>query len=311
MNDAVVNRPFWPALEALMETLDQRSLEALRVAVRRLQALLDARPRVVLLGEPNAGKTSLANALLGVPLLPESALCGNTRTPIVLSHGEAAEAVAVTAEGRRPLDANAIGDCGSEAFTRLEIRLPLQRLSRLTIVDTPGLESDGQRPAVEIARGDTIVWCTMAGQAWKESERRAWSGLPAWLRTRALLAVTNADMLSSQFALERVRGRLRRETAGLFRDVVFTGKPRPELIGTGDPRTGIDSLEQAMAVLEAERMRRCTLASRRLAARLLARAGREIALRATSPPVASGPGETLGETLGGPPGETPVAEVCI
>lgn len=284
MSEAVAMRPLWPALETLLAALDAHALEAMRAAIGGLETALDSRPRVVLLGEPNAGKTSLANALLGMALLPESALCGNTRAPVVLSHGEAAEAIAVTADGRRRLDPGALGEQAGEALTRLEIRLPLRRLTRLTVVDTPGLERDGEPPAIEMARGDTIVWCTVAGQAWKESERRAWSALPARLRARAILAVTNADMLSSQYALERVRARLQRETTGLFRDVVFTGKPRPELIGAEDPRSGIAALERAIATIEAERIRRCTLVGRRLAARLAARAAREIALRAASAP---------------------------
>jgi len=54
-------------------------------ALARLQALASVRPRVILVGESNVGKTSIANLLLGQAVLPDSVIT-NTRRPLVLHH---------------------------------------------------------------------------------------------------------------------------------------------------------------------------------------------------------------------------------
>lgn len=231
----------------LADGMRDRALREFMQSVERIEQLLARRPQVVLVGEPNAGKTRLANALLGFDLLPESVLA-NTATRTVLSRAEQLVVHAVDAEGRRPIDLTGLDIFGLCKLERLEVGLPSPRLALHDVVDTPGLR-EGQVLAVDLGPSDILVWCTVAGQAWKESERRAWSEVPQALRGRALLAVTNTDALKDDAETARVLARMHAETRGLFAEIVATA--RPAMTAAEETRTpsGIEQLEAAIARL--------------------------------------------------------------
>ncbi len=228
----------------LADGMRDRALREFMHSVERIEQLLARRPKVVLVGEPNAGKTRLANALLGFDLLPESVLA-NTVTRTVLSHAAGLEVHAVTAEGRRPIDLTGLDAFGVPDLLRLEVGLPSQRLAVHDVVDTPGLREDDAL-GLELSPSDVLVWCTVAGQAWKESERRAWSEVPRVHRSRAILAVTNADALKDDAETERVLARMHAETQGLFGGIVATARPDPSKDEVRNP-AGIEQLEAAIA----------------------------------------------------------------
>ena len=78
--------------------------------------------------------------------------------------------------------------------------------------DLPGLADPRTRaPVVDLSvhNIDAILWCTVSTQAWKESERIAWSHLPARLRGRGLLVSTHVDLLHDVRDAEKVLTRLR------------------------------------------------------------------------------------------------------
>lgn len=181
-----------------------------------------------MLGESNSGKTSLVNSLLGHALLPTSVVA-NTRLPVLLRFDEAASVSSVSAAGRSKLDAHHL-DGGAIAQSRsLEVGIPNERLKTFDIMDTPGqsgasfLLQTGELTPLQL-----LVWCTVATQAWKESERRTWLSLPRSYRSQAILAVTHADDLKSQSEKAQVEFRLRTVTGGLFKHIVFVATGQPD-----------------------------------------------------------------------------------
>jgi hypothetical protein len=284
-------------LPALGEHLD---------ALVRLETIATARPRVIVLGEPNAGKTSVANLLLDAAVLPDSVVA-NTRRPLVLHYADAVGVTAIAGketialpidmtesgaqvapeqshvpvewQGRAagttlpPVGGEGRSASRSEAdrgggtilarnllqhppprslrsrpspplrggrvesatqvesyasvphvivarFDRIDVGLPNPRLSAFDLMDTPGLSSSAQLDELELRSTDMLIWCTVATQAWKDSERRLWTSIPARHRRDAVLVATHGDALRNG-DLRKVRARLAAETQDLFGTIVF------------------------------------------------------------------------------------------
>jgi hypothetical protein len=195
-------------------------------AFLRLETRLRTPPRVALLGEFNAGKSTLAHLLLGG--LPFNGIIPETRAPILFRYAERPALFAVGSDGqRRAIAAGTAPGLAGMAVRRLEACLPLDLLRHAEIVDVPGMANPATANAADefllqiVRRVHLALWCTSATQAWKGSEQRTWLALPRRLRAASLLVATHADRLRLEGDREKVLGRLRREAAGSFRNVVM------------------------------------------------------------------------------------------
>ena len=193
--------------------------------VGRLGQRLLRPPRIVLLGEFNAGKTTLANALIGAEVLPTS-IHANTRVPIHLHYAERPSfALECCDRIRRPLTEPTLGLLGSGQGRLLHVGLPVERLRHFEVIDTPGLASGATHLddlVVEACRRANIaVWCTASTQAWKASEEAAWSALPRRLHERGVLVATQADALNTDRDRERLVARLHEEAGPRFAGVAM------------------------------------------------------------------------------------------
>ena len=252
---------------------DQSTLEFCTRGLAHLERCLKKRPRVVVVGEANVGKTSMINTLLGKDMLPTGVLA-NTPVSVTLKHGAQYEMSAITARGVVRVDASdpLRGLRGSE-LKAIQISMPNQYLKAFDLVDTP---SDAG--VVEsVANADMVIWCTLATRAWGETERRAWLRVPYRLRKNSLLVATNADGILDADEFEKVRTRLSDCTAGLFRSVFFSshavacevsgGVPFDGVLAEGLARDKAALLEQ-IEFIAAGVMERRVRAAKRIAERL-------------------------------------------
>lgn len=211
--------------------------------------------RLAILGEPGSGKTSLINFLLDSPVLPLTPL-GGARSPILLRYATEFSAVTVaglsgttrltsralertakpftapdtaskivyqspsrTKSAERQHAAKADAQSHASGPSYVDVGAPSLALRELEFLEIPCMSADllSSGRAMRLLRtADAAIWCTVAPQAWKETERRGWSRRSSRFRSRAILAVTFRDALAAREEEAKLHLRLERETRDFF-----------------------------------------------------------------------------------------------
>ena len=172
----------WLALSEIDVPRD--GLTSLQTSILQLDELF----LVVVVGEFNAGKSALVNALLGSQILPEGATPTTSKVTLVKWGEQAAEQVV------------------DEGFGILTYPLPL--LKELNIVDTPGTNAvirRHERLTDEfVPRSDLVLFVTSADRPMTESERLFLERILAWGK-KVVFVLNKADIFEDDTALQEVR----------------------------------------------------------------------------------------------------------
>ena len=162
----------------------REALATLQEAILQLDELF----LVVVVGEFNAGKSALVNALLGERVLPEGATPTTSRVTLVKWGEQAAEQIV------------------DENFAIYTYPLPL--LKELNIVDTPGTNAvirHHERLTDEfVPRSDLVLFTTSADHPMTESERQFLERILAWGK-KVVFVLNKADIIEDEAALREVR----------------------------------------------------------------------------------------------------------
>lgn len=162
----------------------RETLDTLQKAILQLDELF----LLVVVGEFNAGKSALLNALLGEKVLAEGVLPTTSRVTLV-KWGEQID--------------EQVMDEGSAAFTH-----PLPLLQELNIVDTPGTNAvirQHERLTDEfVPRSDLVLFVTSADRPMTESERQFMERIRDWGK-KVIIALNKVDILENEAALDEVR----------------------------------------------------------------------------------------------------------
>lgn len=209
-------------LVQLRETLETEQVEERR-RVDELLAGLDELFTIVIVGEFNAGKSSLINALFGAKLRVEGPIPVDDRISI-LRHGD-------TAATKKKSD-----------FVT-EQSYPVDFLRNITLVDTPGTNSIVQRhqEITEdfVPRADLVLFVTSIDRPLSESERRFLEYIRKW--GKKVVFVINKTDTKSPDEIAQVVDYVKTNTRSIFGfdPVIFpvSGKLALESkLGTSPPR---------------------------------------------------------------------------
>lgn len=176
------------------------------------------RPRIALMGEFSAGKSTLANLMIGSDPLPVQVIA--TRLPPVWVSYGIAPAVIVDLEGNEtPCDQSTLQEASPEETAFVRIQCEEEILRMCDIIDMPGISDPNMSSDVWeriLPAADGVVWCSPATQAWRQSEASVWDMVPDAIRAHSLLLLTRGDMMVSERDRAKVLKRVRTETEGLF-----------------------------------------------------------------------------------------------
>lgn len=176
------------------------------------------KPRIALMGEFSAGKSTLSNLLLGARPLPER-VTATRLSPVWMSEGTQAP-YRVDVDGtEEPVSVDQLEGIPVEETRVIRLFFEADILNVCDLIDFPGISDPNmssdvwQRMVPEV---DAVLWCTHATQAWRQSEAAAWDTIPEAVREHSLLLVTRFDKLTTERDKKRVLARLGKETSGLF-----------------------------------------------------------------------------------------------
>jgi hypothetical protein len=180
-----------------------------------------ARPVVALMGEFSAGKSTLANLLLGEGLSPVR-VTATQLPPIWYAYGDPAAERTDHDGNVTPLDLDHMGAVSIHDTAFVKVYLDADVLDLMDIIDMPGISDPNLSPEIwqrVIPHADSVIWCSHATQAWRQSEAATWSEMPTHLRETSLLLLTRFDKILTESDRTRVVSRVRAEAEDLFADI--------------------------------------------------------------------------------------------
>jgi len=110
-----------------------------------------------------------------------------------------------------------------QSLRLIEVGLPLELLKTIELVEVRSYpQENSDNPAFRAFRHVNLaIWCTLATQAWKESEVMALRRIPEAYRRGALMLVTYKDAIRQSKDEAKITARLRHSGGALFDDVAL------------------------------------------------------------------------------------------
>lgn len=215
------------AIDEVARFASQRGLGDVERRAQGLRDELDRPLLLAILGEFNAGKSTLVNAFVGADVAPTGFLPTTATLNVLRSGAEKLVRLVrrdgTTREGEwSQLKAMLEEAEEGGAVDHVEIVLPSELLERVWILDTPGSNApvpEHEALAAEaLRRADAALWIFDSGQAGKATEGKILSAIRA-SRRHVVGALNKVDRLTPE-QLEQVRTALARALPELGADAV-------------------------------------------------------------------------------------------
>ena len=176
------------------------------------------KPRIALMGESSAGKSTLSNLLMGARPLPEK-VTATRLSPVWMTHGTGAPYRVDIDGSTEPVSLARLEDIPVEETRYIRLSIDCDILDVCDLIDFPGISDPNMSSEVwerMLPEVDAVIWLTHATQAWRQSEAAVWDTMPDAVRANSILLITRFDKLTNEKDRLRVFKRVRRETNGMF-----------------------------------------------------------------------------------------------
>jgi len=176
------------------------------------------KPRIALMGEFSAGKSTLSNLLMGVRPLPEK-VTATRLSPVWITHGTGAPYRVDIDGSTEEISLEHLEQVPVEETRYIHLSVEADLLEVCDLIDFPGISDPNMSSNVwerMLEEIDAVIWCTHATQAWRQSEAAVWETMPQIVRENSILLITRYDKLTTDRDRNRVFKRVTRETDGQF-----------------------------------------------------------------------------------------------
>lgn len=182
----------------------------------------EAKPRIAIMGEFSAGKSTLCNLLLKARPLPEK-VTATRLSPVWMTKGPG-QHVRVTLDGEEePVALEDFDQVPVEETRYIRLYMEADLLDHCDLIDFPGISDPNMDAEVwerVLEEADAVIWLTHATQAWRQTEAAVWDTVDEEVQENSVLLITRFDKLLTEKDRARVLSRMQRE-AGLYFDKVY------------------------------------------------------------------------------------------
>ena len=176
---------------------------ALRARIDESILELSRPKKVAIAGLADARHHDLASFFVGVDLVsPDSMI---EECPIIhIRHGAAEKTHAFIGEKTHELPGCQIDKViatGKATKVDLELTTPITAEMNFSIMPVYDVQENRTNYLFELLNDvDVLIWCSNASEPWQSRERRLWFTIPDELKTRSILALTEADLVTGDAA---------------------------------------------------------------------------------------------------------------
>ncbi len=180
-------------------------------------------PRIALMGEFSAGKSTLANLMIGTNPLPVQVVATQL-PPVWISYGNRPSVIVDLEGNETECDLAMLEGIDPEETAFIKFYCEQEILKQCEIIDLPGI-SDPNMAQDVWARimpfADGVLWCSPATQAWRQSEAAVWEEIDDEVRQNSILLLTRGDMLLNEKDKSKVLKRVQGEAGTSFADIMI------------------------------------------------------------------------------------------
>ncbi len=219
------------------------------------------KPRLCLMGEFSAGKSTLSNLLLGAPALPVN-VTATQLPPVWISQGDEPPYRVGLDDSEYDIELSKLNDVSVDDTSYVRVFQNSEFLEHCDLIDMPGISDPNMDAEVwqrVLPIADMIIWCTHATQAWRQSEAAVWSTMPPELQAKSFLLLTRMDKILSERDRVRVVKRVAREAEEFFAGLypisltrAMAGRDDPERWAASGAEKFYDDLIVSLTKLYAE-----------------------------------------------------------